>query len=82
METYARSRRQTLDRAAQLLKKTNQFNLTTRRHSEAELAEFAADPDWDVYLAASNGPLWRQRNRRVSASRTGRPTYVKSTPFC
>lgn len=43
--------KQTLDRTAQLLKKTNQFNLTTRRHSEAEIAKFAADPDWDVYLA-------------------------------
>ena len=41
----------TLSRVADLLKKTNQFNLTTRRHSEPEVAKFAADPDWDVYLA-------------------------------
>lgn len=40
----------TLSRVADLLKKTNQFNLTTRRHSEPEVVKFAADPDWDVYL--------------------------------
>ncbi|MEP6966697.1 MAG: HAD-IIIC family phosphatase [Pseudomonadota bacterium] len=32
-------------RIAQLIGKTNQFNLTTRRHSEAEVARFEADPD-------------------------------------
>jgi FkbH-like protein len=35
-----------LDRAAQLLQKTNQFNLTTRRHSRAHLAELSKDPAW------------------------------------
>ena len=33
-----------LSRAAQLLAKTNQFNLTTRRHSSAEIESFASDP--------------------------------------
>lgn len=33
-----------LDRVAQLIGKTNQFNLTTRRHSRADLAAWAADP--------------------------------------
>lgn len=33
-------------RAAQLTQKTNQFNLTTIRYSEAELAERMSDPDW------------------------------------
>lgn len=37
-----------LPRAAQMLAKTNQFNLTTRRHSEAELRAFLADPDCQV----------------------------------
>jgi FkbH-like protein len=41
----------TLSRAADLLKKTNQFNLTTRRHGEPEVAKLAADPNWNVYLA-------------------------------
>lgn len=35
-----------LARAAQLTQKTNQFNLTTIRYSEAELARRMADPDW------------------------------------
>lgn len=35
-----------LARAAQLTQKTNQFNLTTIRYSEAELAKRIADPDW------------------------------------
>lgn len=33
----------TMARVAQLIGKTNQFNLTTRRHSAADLATFAAD---------------------------------------
>jgi FkbH-like protein len=33
-----------LARSVQLLAKTNQFNLTTRRHSAAEVEEFAASP--------------------------------------
>jgi FkbH-like protein len=35
----------TLARIAQLVGKTNQFNLTTRRHSPAALAKMAGDPD-------------------------------------
>lgn len=35
-----------LARAAQLTQKTNQFNLTTIRYSEAELAKRMCDPDW------------------------------------
>lgn len=34
----------TLDRVGQLIAKTNQFNLTTRRHSPARLREMIADP--------------------------------------
>jgi FkbH-like protein len=44
-----------LPRVAQLLGKTNQFNLTTRRHSEALVREFSASPDAAIYtLAASD----------------------------
>jgi FkbH-like protein len=32
-------------RAAQMTQKTNQFNLTTRRYTEADIARFAGDPD-------------------------------------
>jgi FkbH-like protein len=37
--------RQTLGRIAQLIAKTNQFNLTTRRHTPADLARMAASDD-------------------------------------
>lgn len=37
-----------LARAAQLTQKTNQFNATTRRLGEAEIAARAADPSWEV----------------------------------
>ena len=39
----------TLARAAQLTQKTNQFNMTTRRYSEAEIAAFIAAPDWHSF---------------------------------
>ncbi|SQD95907.1 FkbH like protein [Parafrankia sp. Ea1.12] len=38
----------TLPRVVQLIGKTNQFNLTTRRRGEAEVAELAADPSTAV----------------------------------
>ena len=40
---------QTLARVAQLTQKTNQFNLTTRRYTEQQIAEMAAMPDWRVW---------------------------------
>jgi len=39
----------TLPRAAQLLLKTNQFNLTTHRYKQTEIATFAAASGCDVY---------------------------------
>ncbi len=38
----------TLARVAQLTQKTNQFNLTTRRYSEQQIAEMASRPGWHV----------------------------------
>jgi FkbH-like protein len=38
----------TLARVAQLTQKTNQFNLTTRRHTEQQIAEVASRPGWQV----------------------------------
>src|SRR6185437_736699 len=40
--------RDSLARAAQLTQKTNQFNVTTRRSTEAEIARRASDPAWVV----------------------------------
>ena len=39
-----------VSRIAQLTQKTNQFNLTTRRYSEADIRAFAADPDAAIYM--------------------------------
>ncbi len=38
-----------LERAAQMTQKTNQFNMTTRRYSEQQMAEFAADANCRVF---------------------------------
>jgi len=35
-----------LERITQLINKTNQFNLTTRRYTSAEVESMASDPDW------------------------------------
>ncbi|MGA9495750.1 MAG: HAD-IIIC family phosphatase, partial [Terriglobales bacterium] len=39
----------TLSRVAQLTQKTNQFNLTTRRYTEPQIAEMANQPDWHLF---------------------------------
>jgi FkbH-like protein len=38
----------TLARVAQLTQKTNQFNLTTQRHTEQQIADMASRPGWQV----------------------------------
>ncbi len=43
----------TIARVAQLTQKTNQFNLTTRRYSEQEIAIKAADARWRVYALSA-----------------------------
>jgi len=40
---------QTIARVAQLTQKTNQFNLTTKRYSEPQIAAMARDPEWRVW---------------------------------
>jgi FkbH-like protein len=40
---------QTLARVAQLTQKTNQFNLTTRRYTEVQIAEMAKRPEWSIF---------------------------------
>ncbi|MFN9954187.1 MAG: hypothetical protein ACK55I_13895, partial [bacterium] len=39
----------TLARTAQLTQKTNQFNLTTKRRTEQEIADLMSRPDWQIY---------------------------------
>jgi len=40
-----------LQRAHQLIHKTNQFNLTTKRYSEKQLQDFMNDPSYEIYVA-------------------------------
>lgn len=40
----------TLARVHQLFQRTNQFNLTTRRYEAGQLAAFARDPGWHLYV--------------------------------
>jgi FkbH-like protein len=40
-----------LDRAVQLINKTNQFNLTTRRRNRAEVAQLLARDDVEIFVA-------------------------------
>jgi FkbH-like protein len=39
----------TLARIAQLTQKTNQFNLTTRRYTEPQIAEMAKQAEWQIF---------------------------------
>jgi len=48
----ARVDEDSINRVAQLTQKTNQFNLTTRRYTEAEIREFANDPQMGVFRMA------------------------------
>ena len=45
-----RMRAEELERAAQLCNKTNQFNMTTKRYTKAEIEEIAADPEKTIYV--------------------------------
>jgi FkbH-like protein len=57
--TIGRADARTIPRIAQLTQKTNQFNLTTRRYTQAEIARFAEHPGMRVYwldLADRFGP--------------------------
>ena len=39
----------TLARVAQLTQKTNQFNLTTRRYTEPQIAKMCRKPEWNIF---------------------------------
>jgi FkbH-like protein len=51
--TIGRATAATIARVSQLTQKTNQFNLTTRRYSEQQIAELAADPSAAVYTVST-----------------------------
>jgi FkbH-like protein len=39
-----------IKRAAQLTQRTNQFNLTTRRYTDADIAQMSQNPAWRIYV--------------------------------
>lgn len=43
-----------LERVVQLVNKTNQFNVTTKRYTQAEVEEIAANPDNAIYVVYSS----------------------------
>lgn len=49
-----RMRETELERVVQLINKTNQFNVTTKRYTQAEVEEIAADPNNAVYVVYSS----------------------------
>lgn len=49
----ARADERTLPRVHQLFQRTNQFNVTSRRHELDQLAAWARDPRWRLYTARS-----------------------------
>ncbi len=49
-----RMREAELERVVQLINKTNQFNVTTKRYTQAEVEEIAADPDNAIYVVYSS----------------------------
>ena len=49
-----RMRDSELERVVQLINKTNQFNVTTKRYTQAEVEQIAANPDNAIYVACSS----------------------------
>jgi FkbH-like protein len=64
-----------LARSVQLLAKTNQFNLTTRRHSAAEVEKFASDPGGQAVVV-------RVRDRFGDAGVVGLALARNEGDFC
>lgn len=49
-----RMRPEEQERAVQLINKTNQFNVTTKRYTQAEIEEIAANPDNEIFVVHSS----------------------------
>ena len=47
-----------IERATQLVNKSNQFNLTTRRYTLAEVRQMASSPDWRTRDVQSERFSW------------------------
>lgn len=82
--TIGRADHETLPRVTELTQKTNQFNLTTRRYTESELAAISADQNCRVYWLnledrfGSNGIVGALILRRQSAEQWHIDTFLLS----
>ena len=68
-----------MPRIAQLTQKTNQFNLTTKRYSEQQLATMAADPTWSLYSVAVRDRFGDNGITGVAIVREGAVTHEIDT---
>lgn len=66
-------------RVHDLLQKTNQFNLTTRRHPQAALRAFAEDPDTEVWTLRLRDRFGDNGLVGVAIVRSGKETAVVDT---
>ncbi|MFM7320019.1 MAG: HAD-IIIC family phosphatase, partial [Armatimonadota bacterium] len=64
-----------LPRIAQLINKTNQFNATTRRHTEAQVAAMASSPDWVVRAMDVADKFGESGLTAVAIARTTEPFW-------
>ena len=82
--TIGRADHETLPRVTELTQKTNQFNLTTRRYTESEMAAISADQNCRVYWLnledrfGSNGIVGVLILRRQSAGQWHIDTFLLS----
>jgi FkbH-like protein len=68
-----------LPRLAQLAERTNQFNLTTRRYSEAEIARACAEPDTVVLSCSSRDRFAADGIVGLAILKGGGPEWVVDT---
>ena len=70
LEMIARTspiRSDTLERSVQLISRSNQFNLTTRRYSAAEVMAIMKDRTWITRTVSLCRSFWRQRHHQHSS---------------
>jgi FkbH-like protein len=77
--TIAAATTTTIPRIAQLTQKTNQFNLTTRRYTEADIATLATAPDSSVYCLDLDDCFGRNGIVGVMILRRGDDAWVIDT---
>lgn len=66
-------------RAAQLTRKTNQFNLTTRRYAEQDIVDLAERPDHVIYVARAGDRFGDHGTVALAVARTGPDAWELDT---